>query len=232
MPACLLPIAPGDILKESIRQVGESMADVQYRNAKSEHLAGIADVFLTAFPDSVRHYAGCTLRPAVMKDVFRICREAEPESLFVAQVDDRVAGYIFAPVDLPRLVRYFVWHGPLLRMGWRWITGRYGIGLRPALMAGWNWIALWGEARQPELHSDARILSVAVSPKFQGMGIGSGLMRVALDHLSAAGAKKVRLEVRPGNPAAIHIYEKYGFRIEGKTRDTQGEWLIMLADLR
>lgn len=206
-------------------------AEVQYRNARRKDLSGIAHVFLSAFPESVRHYAGRIIKPKVIEDAFAIAFDAEREALFVTEVNGKIAGYIFAPSKFSRIPQVAITRGHLLKLIWRWITGRYGIGLRPVLVAARNWLSLLREARESELHAEARILSVAVDPNYQGLGIGTKLMQMGLDYLQSRGEKLVRLEARPDNKAAVHIYKKLGFETKGRTRDTQGEWLIMVCTL-
>ena len=205
-------------------------AEVRYRNADPDDLLGIAEVFLAAFPESVDHYVGHEIGPHAIRDAFAIPLDAEPEALIVAEVGGRIAGYALTPSKFSDIARTAIFHGHLGRMFGRWLAGRYGIGLRPVRITARNWLAIWREAREEELHAEARILSIAVSPDFQGMGIGTGLMRHGLAYLESKGEKRVRLEVRPGNAAAIHVYEKLGFETRGRTRDTQGEWLIMIRE--
>lgn len=205
---------------------------VSYRNAIPSDLKEVAEIFLATFPESVLHYVGFIPKPKILFDIFEICLKLEPDSFFVAIADSQVVGYVFAPKDFPRMIRQFVWKGHLLKIGWRWLTGQYGIGFKPLLVAARNWIAIWRETHKRELQANARILSVAVSPDFQGRGIGTELLKIALEHLQSVGATSVRLEVRPNNPAAIHIYEKFGFEIKGKTKDTQDDWLIMLKNFK
>jgi RimJ/RimL family protein N-acetyltransferase len=45
------------------------------------------------------------------------------------------------------------------------------------------------------------------------------------------GSEKVRLEVRPWNSSARHVYEKAGFEYVGQMSDSQGEWLVMVKDM-
>jgi ribosomal-protein-alanine N-acetyltransferase len=206
-------------------------ADIRYRNANRKDLRAIGHIFLAAFPESVEHYVGHPVGPSVIEDAFAIVLDAEPEAFFVAAVDGKVAGYIVAPTRFSRIVRTAILHGHVLRMSWHWISGRYRVGIKPVWIAVRNWLGLVSEARQGELHAEARILSIAVDPTCQGMGIGTGLMKLGMDYLRSRGEKLVRLEVRPDNRAAIHIYEKYGFEARGVTRDTQGEWLVMILDL-
>jgi ribosomal protein S18 acetylase RimI-like enzyme len=201
---------------------------VQYRQATRDDLNAVARIFLAAFPESIAHYVGHPIPPNVLSDVFAICLDAEPEAFLVAGVDSAVAGYVFAPAHFSRLFRTAVLRGHLFRLAGHWLSGRYGFGLRPVRIALRNWTALWRERNGADVPGEARILSIAVDPSRQNLGIGSGLLARALDYLHAQGVPSVRLEVRPENPSAKHLYEKYGFEIKGTTQDTQGSWLIML----
>lgn len=204
---------------------------VKYLQAKIDDLPDVAGIFLSAFSESVRHYSGGPIGLEVIEDAFTICLDSEPEAFLVAQVDGKVAGYVFAPAHFSHLVRVALLRGHLWSMFGRWVTGRYGIGVRPAIVASRNWLQLLRESREAGAGCDARILSIAVDPEFQGCGIGSGLMERALRRLEALDAGCVRLEVRPQNQPAKHIYERLGFREVGRTRDTQGDWLVMQKDL-
>ena len=52
----------------------------------------------------------------------------------------------------------------------------------------------------------------------RGEGIGTALLKAALDHARAHDAYKISLEVWPHNTAAIALYERFGFRREGYLR--------------
>ncbi|MEN6302666.1 MAG: N-acetyltransferase, partial [Armatimonadia bacterium] len=78
---------------------------------------------------------------------------------------------------------------------------------------------------------DAHILSIAVDPDCHRRGVGGELLKRGLQYLQEQGAEQVRLEVRPDNPAAVHLYEKFGFRTVGEIQDSQGPWLVMVRDL-
>lgn len=204
---------------------------VSFRQATAEDLEAIAEVFISAFPESVQHYIGGPVSPRAVADAFGICLDAEPEALFVAEADSKVAGYVFSPSRLPRVLSTAIWHGHLARMLWRWIRGRYGIGLRPVLRIAGNISFIIREAKDRALHREARIFSLAVHPDFHARGIGTRLLRIALKYLQSRGVSTVRLEVRPDNCAALHLYERLGFETRGKTCDSQGAWLIMLKEL-
>ena len=62
------------------------------------------------------------------------------------------------------------------------------------------------------------ILNLAVLPEFRRRGIGSMLLRDALNELKRLkpDINLITLEVRESNAAAIELYEKFGFKVMGK----------------
>jgi [ribosomal protein S18]-alanine N-acetyltransferase len=66
-----------------------------------------------------------------------------------------------------------------------------------------------------ELH----INNVAVRPEFRGYGVGTTLLKSALDDGKNRGAKLAVLEVRAGNIVAQRLYERCGFEISGRQRN-------------
>jgi ribosomal protein S18 acetylase RimI-like enzyme len=63
---------------------------------------------------------------------------------------------------------------------------------------------------------DAEILNVFVDPTQRRCGIGTRLLQAALERMKACGARRVWLEVRESNVAALHIYEAAGFHQSGR----------------
>ena len=57
---------------------------------------------------------------------------------------------------------------------------------------------------------------LAVSPDRQGTGIGSGMIRQAIELAKARGMKAIRLDVLATNTPAQKIYERLGFEYRGK----------------
>jgi ribosomal-protein-alanine N-acetyltransferase len=64
------------------------------------------------------------------------------------------------------------------------------------------------------------IMDLAVTPKYKWMGIGSLLLRNALQELRRVrpDISLITLEVRESNIAAVKLYEKFGFREIGRRR--------------
>lgn len=60
----------------------------------------------------------------------------------------------------------------------------------------------------------ATILKVAVHPEARGRGIASELVQGALEAFHRRGIKNVELDVKIISAGAVHLYEKFGFRIQ------------------
>jgi len=58
-------------------------------------------------------------------------------------------------------------------------------------------------------------LGIGVLADYRGQGIGEDLMRAALNKAKARGLTRIELTVREHNKAAIALYKKLGFEIEG-----------------
>jgi putative acetyltransferase len=63
-------------------------------------------------------------------------------------------------------------------------------------------------------------LGMMVRADFQGRGVGTALMEAALELAENwLNISRIELEVYPDNGAALALYEKFGFEIEGTLRD-------------
>lgn len=200
--------------------------------ATPEDIPGIGKLFLASFSDSVIHTCGKIPNFAAITDLFSCVLAAEPEAVFVARdAAGQVVGYIFAPSSIENIWKRAIFRGHLLHWAWRWLKGDYGFGWYPVKIMFFNKINFFRSALTPQVHASARILSVAVSPLARGQGLGTKLMRCAMAYFQARKVSGIRLEVRPDNTSARKIYEKLGFIDAGLTRDSQGDWLIMLKEM-
>lgn len=76
-------------------------------------------------------------------------------------------------------------------------------------------------------------LFIAVAQDFQGYGIGQLLITDLLDYILAGGIiKRLELQVQKRNTRAVHLYNKYGFKIESTkkygARDEHGQLIDVL----
>lgn len=59
-------------------------------------------------------------------------------------------------------------------------------------------------------------LGMMVAPDHRGRGVGSALVEEAIAWCRAHGAHKLALMVFPHNTAAVRLYERHGFVVEGR----------------
>ena len=63
---------------------------------------------------------------------------------------------------------------------------------------------------------EAHILNVCIAPRHQGRGHGRHLILRLIDAARWHRVERIFLEVRPSNPAAVHLYESIGFNEIGR----------------
>ena len=84
---------------------------------------------------------------------------------------------------------------------------------------------------------EASVHNIAICPSRQGRGQGAALMRAALDEMCSGGAVRCLLEVRESNVAARGLYDRLGFRLDGRrpryyrTRSGREDALLMSLNL-
>jgi RimJ/RimL family protein N-acetyltransferase len=61
-------------------------------------------------------------------------------------------------------------------------------------------------------------LGMLVAEGWRRRGVGSALLRAGIDWAGRVGAHKIGLQVWPHNRAAIALYERFGFQVEGRLR--------------
>jgi mycothiol synthase len=71
----------------------------------------------------------------------------------------------------------------------------------------------WTKIHEGE-HRLGEIYVISVDPDFQGLGLGLGLVRAGLDHLTRHGITTGMLYVDATNRAALGLYEKLGFFLD------------------
>jgi ribosomal-protein-alanine N-acetyltransferase len=59
---------------------------------------------------------------------------------------------------------------------------------------------------------EAHLLNVAVAARERRRGHGTTMLEDAIGEADRRGCRRVVLEVRPSNRAAVNLYEKFGFR--------------------
>ena len=75
------------------------------------------------------------------------------------------------------------------------------------------------ETRQNPRRRDVGTFGMAVHDDFQGRGVGSALMGAMVDLADNwLGLRRIEMEVWADNAAAVHLYQRFGFEVEGTGR--------------
>jgi [ribosomal protein S18]-alanine N-acetyltransferase len=92
-------------------------------------------------------------------------------------------------------------------------NGYYGICMRHVTGALIGYCVLMPVVE--EMH----LLNLCVAPLAQGRGAGLALLREAVRTTRAQHLDSVLLEVRPSNPRALRLYERFGFAVIGRRKN-------------
>ena len=76
-----------------------------------------------------------------------------------------------------------------------------------------------GYAGLHDIVGEGYVDNIAVFPQFRGQGIGEALTRALVEYMRCASLEFLTLEVRASNLPAISLYEKLGFRQEGRRKN-------------
>jgi putative acetyltransferase len=78
-------------------------------------------------------------------------------------------------------------------------------------------LTLQGGLRRATRH--AAMLGMSVREDRRGQRVGSRLLRTAVDYArTSSPLRRIELNVFADNPVAVHLYERFGFEVEGRRR--------------
>ncbi len=92
-----------------------------------------------------------------------------------------------------------------------------------------GWCLILQSSRK--VFSHCATLGMGVVKDFRGKGIGSSLIKTALSRAKANGMERIELEVFENNAPALRLYEKIGFKREGRkvrAAKLSGEYLDLV----
>ena len=156
--------------------------------------------------------------------------DIEPQGFLAAREDGRLLGYAIFVRSLRAIQRKALLSGAALRWAARALGGAFDLRLRSMWRIVRNKVLFLTSERRYRSIGDAQLLNVAVHPQAQGRGVATALVSEGLRMLRTLGVPEVRLEVRPWNAAALAVYARTGWREVGRTRDLEGEWVVMVAN--
>lgn len=187
-------------------------------------------IFLEAFHDGAAYIYGDPPRPDAMIDVWSFARDVEPGGFLAARdAAGSLLGYAFITSSVSGLRREAIRRLAPLRWAWRALCGRYGIVWTHVARLFANKNAFARSSGDFRTAGDAQLLNIATAASARGQGVASALVHAGLRHLHESGVPELRLEVRPDNAPALSVYTRAGFAEVGRTRDSGGEWIVMIG---
>ena len=179
--------------------------------------ATVADVDSVAALHAERISEGflVTLGPAFLRRLYR--RIATSPRAFVIVMDDpehnpRVCGFVAVAESTSALYREFLVHDGLAAG----LAATRGIVRSPrAVVETLRYGLRGGGDGGREQPAGAEVLATAVAADCGKRGIGTRLVRAAVEELTRRGAVSARVVTATGNLAAVRAYERGGFRLSG-----------------
>lgn len=198
--------------------------------ATTQHLDAVVDIFAAAFYDSISFFTPLDLKIKVaLKDFFQLLLSVFGSGFMVAVEKGQVLGYIVMAPDIRRLWLAAILSGFFLKLAARTIGRTYGVSLATIYKIVKN--KLYYMRFEIATDSCGQLLSIGVAPEHQKKGIGRKLIAAGISYLIAHDVSRIKLEVRPNNASATHLYTDFGFRPVGQAKDLQGNWIIMVKEL-
>jgi ribosomal protein S18 acetylase RimI-like enzyme len=154
-----------------------------------------------------------TLGPAFLRRLYR--RVMLSHRSFVLVADDRglVCGFVAVAEDTGALYREFLMRDGALTA----VAAARGIARAPRSVLETVRYGLRSSGVASEAGEDvAEILATAVAADHGRQGIGTRLVRAAVEELERRGIASARVLTAVGNVAALQAYERGGFRIGGR----------------
>lgn len=136
----------------------------------------------------------------------------------VPVAEEHIEGYAAAVDSVARERQYLAFlEGPSLERARAFVRTNlerdlpHFVALVEGRVAGWCDIS----SMERPIYAHSGVLGMGVVAQYRGNGIGNALLRAVIESARARGLVRVELTVREKNLAALTLYRKVGFRVEG-----------------
>jgi ribosomal protein S18 acetylase RimI-like enzyme len=208
------------------------MGEELIRNATSEDLDALVDIYIDCFPERVKEVFGGPHRRTFIRDYLRYYLSWDPTSNWVYVQDGAVVGFMIAPG------RYSSWramlsHGQLFQWIGHFCGGAYGFPLHIALQFLRGGFAFSADSSLRRLQGKPYIHVIAVKatggkePSRGLLGIGRQLLRWVIADHRRRGIHFCWAVVQPTGSRFIPIWKRIGFKIYPISN---GKSLALLGD--
>ncbi len=138
----------------------------------------------------------------------------EPQSVFVAEKDGVIAGYVMGCFDNRRYGLAMTW---ILIPKALWKAFCNGVffkrqfwGIMAGMVRNWPRLFAW---RKQSFHSHEGHLHIGITKAFRNQQIGAKLVNALFDHAKTRHIDALAASVHDGNPSAMKFFERAGFQI-------------------
>ncbi len=204
-----------------------SCPDVVVRRSEPGDIAAMARLFEICFPESVSQLFPDGLPKWPLEELMLAMIKAEPGCGHVAEFRGEVVGYCLSPSDMTQIWVGVLRSAGLRRVLWGIVRGEVPLAVRRVLALLRDKAVFLFSFRTFSVRRTGQILSLGVDPGVRDRGVGTLLLRRAIEYLDYCGVYRVKLEVRPDNTPARRLYERFNFRPVQRTRDSRGGWVVM-----
>jgi len=153
------------------------------------------------------------------EDIYRLCRDE-----IIAAIDKLTAEDFFSEIQVVKIEREHIkaiaelekvcfsepWSEETLLSAYKTGT-KFFVAIKNSKVLGYVGISC--------VIDEGYITNVAVFPQYRRQGVASSLLNRVFSLASDEGLSFVSLEVRESNSSAISLYEKFGFKTEGKRKN-------------
>jgi hypothetical protein len=194
------------------------MGQALIRNATSQDIDALIDLYVECFPERIREIFGGPHRRTFIRDYLRFYLSWDPEHNWVYVKDGAIVAALIAPCC------YSPWraalsHGQLFRWLGHLVSGEYGFPLhivKSFLIGGFAFTSnsairhLWGK---PYIHAIMVKPTARREPSRGLLGIGRELLGWMLDNHRKKGICFWWAVVQPTTSRFIPVWRRLGFRI-------------------
>jgi ribosomal protein S18 acetylase RimI-like enzyme len=191
-------------------------------NAEQDHLEGMVECHLAAFPGQFLSLLGRRF----VRAFYRFYLE-RPQSISLVAVDGatgRVVGLVvggepelrsqFTRRCVPRFALLLAWRAVTVRAARRRLLEHFGSVARRL----WHRVRRDSRPRAGEPPAEPKgtwgsLLSICTHPEHQGQGIGRALLDTFREVCRQRGYRSARLSVHNDNTAAIALYQRNGWQV-------------------
>lgn len=198
------------------------------REASSQDIKAIVEIFGLSFQGSIKNLLESGANWRGIEDFFHPLLTSSQVLFYVVEEEGTLCGYLVILIH----IRFFWWE--VMKRGYPlfWLKnlllGRYGIPIKSLYRLLGNKVSFLSFALKRGRQEMAQILSIGIHPQYRRKGHAKTLLLRGLEDLRREGVPSVKLEVRPENRGALHLYEGLGFKVKSDYEDSQGLWLVMV----